>query len=224
MLESLISKVFSCSYCDTVGLPFVRNTVGKFYRFPPIIGAMGQAPLLFVGINPRVSYSNQVLHDTIVSDPARFEDLAKNRVGDRKYIGTNGLEAHYAVHVKVANKLFPDRTFEAVAAVTELHFCASKSSIGLPYAKSQCAAMYFALVIAIVKPTIVFAVGKHVERTLRAMYQDASADQLQLFRPDGRIRLITLPHPNARGPKNKLIDSVILQAKKHLLCGFDSNE
>jgi len=56
-------NAFCCSHCDYTGLPFVRSEFGKFYRFPPIIGAVGQAPLLFVGINPRVSDSNRSLHE-----------------------------------------------------------------------------------------------------------------------------------------------------------------
>jgi hypothetical protein len=51
--ETLSTEVFHCLHCDRFGLPFVRDATGKFYRFPPTIGATGPAPLLFVGINPR---------------------------------------------------------------------------------------------------------------------------------------------------------------------------
>lgn len=224
MSTDLIAEVFSCSHCEGTRLPFVRNAVGKFYRFPPIIGAIGQAPLLFVGINPRVSTSNRLLHDAIVNDRLRFEELARNRVGAHAYIGPNGLENHYSVHVMVADRLFPGRPFESIASVTELHFCASTSSAGLPYARSRCAAKYFASVLGTVKPTIVFAVGRHVVRTLKAMYPAASSEPTEVLYSTGRARVVTLPHPNAWEPRNDPIEAAILQAKEQLRRSSNSKE
>lgn len=217
MSADIYAEVFSCRHCEGSRLPFVRSAVGKDYRFPPIIGATGNAPLLFVGINPRVSPSNQWLHDSIVNDPVRFSELARNRVGADKYIGTNGLERHYRLHNEVAASLFPGQPFEAIASVTELHFCASKSSVGLPYAHSRCAERYFASVLEIVRPTVVFAVGQHVLRTLRAQYPNTSKlEPKEVLWPSGSARLILLSHPNAWGTRKGLIESATLQARELL--------
>src|SRR5712691_1964444 len=108
---ALVAEVFGCMHCEGSGLPFVRCASTKFYRFPPIIGAVGKAPLLFIGINPRVSYSNRALHDAIVEDPKAFDALSQNRVGNGAYIANPGLETHYALHVRVAELLFPGAAF-----------------------------------------------------------------------------------------------------------------
>ena len=80
--DDLIEKVFNCVHCEG-RLPFERSASGKFYRFPPTIGAVGKAQLLFVGINPRVSDTNRDLHDTLVDDPAAFARLSRNLVTRR---------------------------------------------------------------------------------------------------------------------------------------------
>ena len=117
--DELTSDVFSCMHCDRFGLPFNRIGSGKFYRFPPTIGATGPVPLLFVGINPRISTSNRSLHEAIVNNWTSFEALRRNRFRSDQYIGYRGLEKHYALHVKVASALFPTKSFETVACVTD---------------------------------------------------------------------------------------------------------
>lgn len=164
-----------------------------------MIGAQQRAPLLFVGINPRVSPSNQYLHDTIVGDVEAFAELAHNRVRGRRYIALDGIEPHYMGHAEVADALFPGVPFENVAAVTELHHCASSGSTGLPYDESICATTYLAEVLAVVEPTIVFAVGRHVERTLRRMFGYHA--QPQVTWDGGHAPLLEIPHPNSRSLK-----------------------
>ncbi len=190
--ETLSVEVFRCTRCDGLGLPFVPDPTGKFYRFPPIIGAIGYAPLLFIGINPRVSDRNRVLHDTIVQNHTQFEKLRKNRVETtEEYIGQLGRERHYVLHVDMANALFPGKPFDRVACVTELHFCASRSSHGLPRSSSECASHYLASVLEIVRPVVVFAVGKHVERTLRALYH-SQHPEFDVTWQSGRAPVVTL--------------------------------
>ena len=211
--DELRSPVFACTHCEGMGLPFVRDASGKFYRFPPTIGAVGRASLLFVGINPRVSASNRHLHQAIVQDAVRFGELARNRIGVSSYIGLPGLEQHYAVHARVAQALYPAVPFEQVAAVTELFHCASASSTGLPSYESRCAALYLPSVLELVCPAVVFAVGKHVADTLRGQFGSGSD---VLTWSTGRAPIIELPHPNSFGPKLVGFDAAVAKARRHL--------
>jgi uracil-DNA glycosylase len=211
-LDQLTLNAFCCSYCEGTGLPFVRSEVGKFYRFPPTIGAVAQAPLLFVGINPRVSDSNRLLHKTISADYGAFVQLSRNRVGGRPYIGLRGLEKHYTLHATVAKAISPFEPFESVASVTELHLCASGSSHGLPPDSSRCAERYFRSILQIVSPTVVLAVGKQVERTLKSLF---SGRLRTVYWNSGSAPVVTLPHPAAWGPKQRQTDEAIRLAKSY---------
>ncbi len=214
----LISQVFKCSHCAGSNLPFKRCGSGTFYRFPPIIGAFGKAPILFVGINPRVSDSNADLHDSIVVSRKAFGALARNRVGKGAYIARDGPEPHYYLHVDVADRLFPGVPFESIAAVTELHFCASEDSAKLPSDSSRCADRYLGRVLEIVSPTVVFAVGRHVEATLQARAKSWTG-KLVISWATGAAPVLFLPHPNSRGPKEEQgeqIRSAIAKARKYL--------
>lgn len=210
--DQLIRNAFCCSYCDCTDLPFVRSESGKFYRFPPIIGAVGQASLLFVGINPRVSDTNRSLHKTIVADYGAFVQLSQNRVDGRPYVGLRGLEKHYKLHAMVAEALFPFEPFESVACVTELHLCASGSSKGLPTDSSRCAHRFLRSTLEIVSPGVVFAVGKHAERTLENLFGELG----RVWWNSGTAPVITLPHPAAFGEKRKKTDAAIRSAKSYL--------
>ena len=193
--EELRSSVFACMYCDGRGLPFNRNHSDKFYRFPPI-GAPAAANLLFIGINPRVSHSNRILHNSIVEDVVEFRRLSENRVGNADYIGNPGLESHYRLHVSVVKALFPGSPFASAASLTELHFCATSNSQGLPYATSLCADQFLPDVLEIVSPQVVFAVGAHVERTLRVLFKTGPTEMLSAkWSQTGNAPVFTLPLP-----------------------------
>lgn len=215
-LDDLIAEVFACTHCEGVGLPFSRSRDGRFYRFPPIIGATGPAALLFVGINPRVSDSNQVLHDDIIENFDSFAALAKNRVLGHAYIARNGLEDHYRIHIRVAESLFPAMPFESVAAVTELHFCASESSTGFPRDTSRCADKFLGSVLRLVAPKIIFAVGNPVERTLSRKFRNTLRGHPLAEWVAGQAPIISLRHPNSRGEKEKYWQESIAQAAAYL--------
>ncbi len=166
----LLDEVRLCSHCERLDLPFEVDDGGRPFRFPPTIGATGTAPLLFVGINPRISESNRDFHNALLQDSSAFIELARNRFQGRTYIGKQGLERHYSAHVRIANEIFPEQPFEKVAAVTELFFCASASSRELPFAHSPCAERYFERVLAMVQPHVVFAIGRTVEKYLARRY------------------------------------------------------
>lgn len=204
--EHLSRRVFECMACDRRGLPFLRDSGGRFYRFPPTIGAVGQAAMLFIGINPRVSSSNRDLHEAVSGHWGQFESLRRNRSANRPYIGLNGLERHYKLHAEVARLLFPREAFDTVAAVTELHYCASSSSRGLPLETSFCADRYLAAVLSVVRPVVVFAVGVHVERTLRqhsCRSRSCPRGGLALTVGDRYAPVVSLPHPNAFAEKRE---------------------
>ena len=60
--EKLLTEVFGCERCADLGA-FTRSPDnGRFYKFPPTIGACGEAELLFIGINPRQDERNLNLH------------------------------------------------------------------------------------------------------------------------------------------------------------------
>jgi len=210
--DELLDQVYRCAHCDGCGLPFVRSGSGKVYRFPPTIGAVGSVPLLFVGINPRISASNRDFHNQLVDDFDRYKELSENRIDGGEYIGLDSSERHYALHLFVARALFPHDSFSSVAAVTELHFCASPSSAGLPPDSSRCIDRYFSSVLEVVSPTIVFALGKHVWRTL--CYRREL--QVKLDVESSLPLLVELPHPNAFGPKKEPTGTAIAKAQEFL--------
>ena len=52
--RDLLREVFQCDAC-AAGLGCTKGAHGGGYlELPPTIGALGSAPLLFVGINPRL--------------------------------------------------------------------------------------------------------------------------------------------------------------------------
>jgi hypothetical protein len=131
--------------------------------------------LLFVGINPRRSGSNQTLHEWVMSSPTAFAELAANRTREgRPYIARDAEEEHYHCHMIVVEQVLgAESIFESDAAVTELFLCASKSgSELLAIGKSPCAERYLARVLKFVKPKVVIAVGSGVFRQLDQYFRD----------------------------------------------------
>lgn len=185
--DQLRTEVFSCEHCADRGA-FTRSPdSGRFYKFPPIIGATGEADLLFIGINPRRSSSNRALHDRLMGSAEEFAKLAMNRVNTREaYIASDGEEEHYHCHMIVIEAVFGIETaFETKAAVTELMHCASASEpTVLSQKKSPCAERYLGRVIQIVKPKVVIAVGSSVRRHLE-----------KHFREEIRIPVVPMEHP-----------------------------
>lgn len=195
--QALLRAVYGCQSCPE-GFGFSRPAAGRpYFKFPPTIGAVGQADLLFVGINPRRA-GNLTLHDALMADVGAFEALARNRDGQRAYIASDGPEPHYWGHVQVVEGVFgPGARFEDHAAVTEVFFCASASSVSLPPVRSQCADRYFETVLRLVLPRIVVCVGSRVFRYFRDRYGRAGgAIRLQLSQ--GTADVVRMPHPNGR--------------------------
>jgi hypothetical protein len=53
-----------------------------YFKFPATTGAVGAAPVLFIGINPRRSVSNAGLHRDVMASERAFRLLSANRVPD----------------------------------------------------------------------------------------------------------------------------------------------
>lgn len=203
-LNAVIEEVRQCKVCEKLGLPFeASGGHNPPFRFPPVIGGSGPLPLLFVGINPRVSESNRDFHETLVRNPRTFAQLAENIDRGRPYIGPQAKERHYAAHVRLAQRLFPSQPFEAVAAVTEIFFCASKSSMGLPIEQSPCAQRYFERVLAIVRPVVVLAVGQAVKRYLQKRFGSGEDRIFARWGQGKKALVVSMPHPNAWGPNEQ---------------------
>lgn len=173
LFEQFLRNVQTCQTCPS-GYGFSRSPNGAYYKFPPLIGAACKAKMLFVGINPRLSSSNQQLHDGLIGAEESFHRLARNRLDDgTPLIHPNAKERHYLSHMFVVQGVFGDECeFETVAAVTELFLCASTSAPALEE-KSICAEKYLHVSLSIVKPQVVIAVGatvrKHLERHFSAL-------------------------------------------------------
>ena len=130
--QDLLHEVFECDMCPA-GLGFTRlEGGGPYCKFPPTIGALGRAPLLFVGINPRLSGDNGALYERIMGDEREFARLADNRDGRHPYISPKCKEKHYWRHMEIVQAMFGVRArFEDYAAVTELFFCGKVNAMGL---------------------------------------------------------------------------------------------
>lgn len=131
--------------------------------------------MLFIGINPRISKSNQKLHDKLIESEESFCRLAQNRLDDgTPYITLNAEEKHYHSHMLIVKGVFGNQCeFEKVAAVTELFLCASES---LPTnalkAKSVCAEQHLKTSLNFINPKVIIAVGTAVRNHLKQHFSE----------------------------------------------------
>ena len=201
--ESLLKQAFECRRCQGTDW-FASGSHGADYRFPPIIGCHSKPKLLFVGLNPRASETNVQLHEAVSGSYQAFRDLSNNRTpeGDR-YIAPAGRERHYRLHTRIARDVFPGQKFEEVAAVSELHLCASESASRLP-TDGPCNTVFLPRVLQSCSPEIVVALGARVRDWFRTR-ATLELDERQLMAKVGgsSYRVLVLPHPNSRGPKEE---------------------
>jgi len=193
---SLLDVVHECSHCEQFGrYLFERPPWGGrgFYKFPATIGAVGQAPLLFIGINPRRSETNQCLCDEVMLSAGSFEALARNHEPSqggtdgaryiRRYepreVPRYGREPHYRQHLAIVEGVWGEAaSFEDYAAATELYFCSTKDTTdGSLTAASPCADRFFERVIRQVRPAVIVTFGKAPREYLR---RNGSADRRRI--------------------------------------------
>jgi uracil-DNA glycosylase len=178
-----LKTVNACQICSS---GFSRSPNGKNYRFPPLIGATGHASILFVGINPRISESNKVLHERLLNSEESFRLLARNRLEDGSpYISLKATERHYHSHMLIVEGVFGSGCpFEAKAAVTELFLCASMNAPSLWQTRSVCAERFLKTSISLVEPKVIVAVGATVRKHLKKHFDQMLA-----------IPLVEMEHP-----------------------------
>jgi uracil-DNA glycosylase len=201
--EELLREVYACQSCNEA-YGFERPGPGlPYFKFPPTIGAAGRNDLLFVGINPRRSGSNRELHSSLMANFGAFEALALNWNGPEPYITKYGAERHYGAHVEFVEGVFGSGAkFEEHAAVTELYFCATTNSEGLPKVGSQCADRYLERILMLVSPKVVICVGKQVWTYFGDRYRVIDA-RIQARFGAGMAEVVTMPHPNDRLSKDE---------------------
>lgn len=212
----LMAEVFGCEHCAQVRA-FSRSPAnGRFYKFPPIIGKQSRTEILFVGINPRRSHSNEGLHEWLMASPENFAKLAGNGSPDgRRYVAADGKEEHYHCHMMVVEGVFGAGTrFEDVAAVTELMHCASPNEPTiLSRQKSPCAGLYLQRVMDIVKPRVVIAVGSGVRRHCLKYFEDVvlsppvSMEHPRFLAGKSRGEKLTAMRPTIEATRKALADA-----------------
>jgi hypothetical protein len=203
----------------------VDGNLGKWFRFPPIIGCQRRPLLLFVGINPRVSYSgpvrNDELHRRILTNVSEFAALASNRDGHQAYIVEWGGEPYYRPLAVLAAEVLRStpaegKAFEDVASSTELFFCGTtvKNASHLPILEGPCASNFLPRIFEYLRPKVIVAVGVQVRDYLRVEYGTDGLfgdDVFAISSGDWSSQVFRIPHP-ARNRQQ--VEASILQAMR----------
>jgi uracil-DNA glycosylase len=194
--RQLLRDAYFCKLCPTK-FGFRFSPIGSYFKFPPMIGATHPADILFVGINPRRSSSNHSLHNTLMTSKEAFKNLASNRINDKPYIHPSSDEPHYHDHLEIIRRVYGDaRSFESCAAVTELFLCATAKSDKLPYPDSQCADHFLPLVLDIVQPKAMVAVGSRVMRYFKTKpAKFRASDEIVITLAGHNFPVVRMPHP-----------------------------
>ena len=170
----ILQKAWACRDCRAPHEFETFRPEGGYHKFPPVIGKQQDADILFVGLKPRRSDSNLVLHESIMGDFGKFADLAKNRVNGKPYIGEPRQEEHYRFHYEVTEAIYGHRVpFENYAAVTELWLCAALDKHGLPKntdgsirRNRECRENFLLGTVERIKPVVIIALGRFVVENL----------------------------------------------------------
>ena len=198
----LRQRVFKCEVCAGSGFGFSRiDADAPLSKFPPTIGSSRAAPLLFIGTNPRISNTNRQLYVEIMRSPESFDLLAQDVWRGRSYLRFGEPGHHYDLHIAIAHKAFPGRSFASVAAVTELFLCATLDGGLLPNAGSKCADLYLDEVARQVGPQVVVAVGAKARDYLVGR-RLCTGIPFKAELGEGIVVVVPVPHPAAWGAKS----------------------
>ena len=215
MIE-LLRTVYVCDHCLNLGFGFTRpRSQAGFYKFPPTIGAVGEASLLFIGINPR-NLGNEALHERIMTHPEAFEALSQNRVDQERYIKNEGEESHYRPHMRIVRGVYGAvAQFEDHAVVTELYFCATPDSKSLGRMKSPCANTYLNAVLDQVKPRLIICIGKLVWDYVRWKFAVEGDAPFEVSWSGRKVRVVRTTHPNDpnEAGREQLLRNAIAEAQ-----------
>jgi len=194
--KDLLRVVYPCTRCLSFGFEGPAGNP-SYFKFPATIGATGPAPLLFVGINPRITPDNRDLHDRLMAGKLAFARLALNRDGEAPYISPGCRERHYHWHMRVVQSLFGlDAKFEDHAAVTELFLCATpKAKHLMPIiADSPCANLYFERVFLKVRPALVLPVFPDVLNYFQRLARAGNQNGFLLALGGHTACVVHIPH------------------------------
>lgn len=198
----LRQRVFRCEECSESGFGFSRiDADAALSKFPPTIGSSGDAPLLFIGTNPRISNSNRELYTEIMRSPESFDLLAQDVWRGRSYLRFGEPGHHYDLHIAIARKAIPGRPFASVAAVTEVFLCATLDGGLLPNAGSRCADLHLDEVAQQVRPQVVVAVGAKA-RDYLARRRLCTGIPFRVQLGEGIVVVAPVPHPAAWGARS----------------------
>ncbi len=199
-LSELTRLAYTCNRC--AGLGFEASPNGGFWKFPPTIGASTGIQLLFVGLNPRMDEGNADLYAEVMASLETFQRFSSNRIGRLPYIGEDTPEGmgHYALHLRVASAVFPDKPFDQVAAVTEYYLCGGDRSVTRRLPRpSRCAPHFLHPLIEAAQPTVVFTLGEVVTDYFRRMERVPKAVLAFTVTIGSReVWIVQLPHYGAR--------------------------
>jgi hypothetical protein len=173
--STLRDEVYACDFCVVNRKRFAKDfqlrADGRPKKFPPTIGATGESRLLFIAQNPRLT-DNYVL-DWAMTSKQEFSSLAANKDQySRDYLRSYGLdddkpkEDFYRPFIEIATSAYPSKSFDQVAAISDLYLCATPpndrndSTKRLAFTpNSPCADLYFKRVIAQVRPIAIITKG-----------------------------------------------------------------
>jgi len=208
--RELLTEAWTCTRCAHLSEFFEADAnCERWFRFPPIIGCQRSPLLLFVGINPRVSYSgraqNDELHRRILSSFSEFEALSDNCDGHEAYIAESGGEPYYRPLAELAAQVLrgtplEGKRFEEIASSTELFLCGTtvENARHLPILKAPCASHFLPRIFGCLRPKAVVAVGDQVRDYLRVAFGTDGRFEDVIFSVssgDWRSPVFTIPHP-----------------------------
>lgn len=165
-MSILQSKVYSCRACVDNGEPFgfEFDANGCPKKFPPTIPTGGEKKLLFMALCPRPT-NNYVL-DWAMSDPDNFATLGANQNQDGdSYLESYDKEDFYRPFVEIAAEAYKGRSFNEVATVSDLYFCAMPSR--QLRRNSPCANLHLPDLIAEVRPKAIITQGNRTMHYFR---------------------------------------------------------
>jgi hypothetical protein len=194
--RALLRDVYSCNICpSSYGFKYSPN--GSYFKFPPLIGRTSSVDLLFVGINPRRTYSNSDLHTTLMSSKVAFANLASNKSEGHSYVSRGSAELHYRFHVGLVERIYgKSKPFESVAAVTELFLCASARANTLPNSGSPCADRFFSRTLEIAQPKVIIALGRKVLGYFKTKpHKPVEPDEILIQTRGSEFPVISICHP-----------------------------
>jgi hypothetical protein len=181
-MDRLIEDIYYCKACEKEQFAWCfkehkTNTIPVPHKLPPI-GALAEAKVIFVALNPRYSEKpgksyNADLHQYAMKSLEQFRALARNidnhgnpYIADPSEQTMDGKwEEFYRYHIKIIKDVY-GRPFGEVALATEMFLCASEAYGGVwrfPTKTSPCAKTFLVRTIKLAQPEPVGTIAPEPE-------------------------------------------------------------